>query len=74
MLNCFKCFDTNRSQLALGIKGANTCCGKEGYFFLSDAILQRNVKWVSVDWTHSHSYLRKKRRGILILLLALSVL
>lgn len=58
-------------------KGAHTCCGKEGYFCLSDAILQKNVKWLSADWTHSCSYWekekKKKRRSIPISLLSLSL-
>lgn len=43
-------------------KGAHTCCGKEGYFCLSDAILQKNVKWLSADWTHSCSYWEKEKK------------
>ena len=58
-------------------KGAHTCCGKEEYFYLSDAILQKNVKWLSADWTHSCSYWekgkKKKRWSIPISLLSLSL-
>lgn len=73
MLNGLKCFDTNQSLRSLKASKERTRVVEKGYFFLSNAILQRNVKWLC-ELNTFLQLLKKKSRSIPVLLFALSKL